>query len=136
MRGDEAAIPVLFADSDIVSAVAWTDSWRQRLETEGRSLVEVADEMDRANPIYIPRNHLVEEVLASATAGDMEPFEELLDVVTDGYARDLETDDPDEVRERVKTQNLSVARISANVLEATLRECIVKDAAGARPTSC
>ena len=38
--------------------------------------------MDRANPTYIPRNHLVEEALAAATAGDLAPFERLLDVVT------------------------------------------------------
>ena len=29
--------------------------------------------MDRANPIYIPRNHLVEEALTAATAGDLGP---------------------------------------------------------------
>ena len=29
----------------------------------------------RGNPVYIPRNHLVEEALAAATAGDLEPFE-------------------------------------------------------------
>ena len=33
--------------------------------------------MDRVNPLYIPRNHLVEEALAAATAGDLEPFERL-----------------------------------------------------------
>ena len=36
--------------------------------------------MDRVNPVYIPRNHLVEEALAAATAGDLEPFQRLLDV--------------------------------------------------------
>lgn len=38
--------------------------------------------MDRVNPVYIPRNHLVEEALTAAAAGDMEPFETLLDAVT------------------------------------------------------
>ena len=27
--------------------------------------------MDRVNPVYIPRNHLVEEALAAATDGDL-----------------------------------------------------------------
>ena len=36
--------------------------------------------MDRVNPVYIPRNHLVEEALDAATAGDLAPFERLLDV--------------------------------------------------------
>ena len=30
--------------------------------------------MDRVNPVYIPRNHLVEEALTAATAGDLDPF--------------------------------------------------------------
>ena len=38
--------------------------------------------MDRVNPVYIPRNHLVEEALAAATDGDLDPFERLLDAVT------------------------------------------------------
>jgi uncharacterized protein YdiU (UPF0061 family) len=41
--------------------------------------------MDRANPIYIPRNHLVEEALTAATAGDLDPLQRLLLAVTDPY---------------------------------------------------
>jgi serine/tyrosine/threonine adenylyltransferase len=41
--------------------------------------------MDRANPIYIPRNHLVEEVLTAATASDLDPLVQLLDAVTAPY---------------------------------------------------
>ena len=37
--------------------------------------------MDRVNPVYIPRNHHVEEALAAATDGDLGPFERLLDVL-------------------------------------------------------
>ena len=41
--------------------------------------------MDRVNPIYIPRNHLVEEALTAATAGDLDPLEQLLAAVTAPY---------------------------------------------------
>ena len=41
--------------------------------------------MDRVNPIYIPRNHLVEEALTAATAGDLGPLEQLLAAVTAPY---------------------------------------------------
>jgi serine/tyrosine/threonine adenylyltransferase len=37
--------------------------------------------MDRSNPIYIPRNHLVEETLTAATAGDLEPLQQLLTAI-------------------------------------------------------
>jgi uncharacterized protein YdiU (UPF0061 family) len=41
--------------------------------------------MDRGNPVYIPRNHLVEEALAAATAGELAPLEQLLTAVTAPY---------------------------------------------------
>ena len=38
--------------------------------------------MDRVNPLYIPRNHLVEDALTQATVGDLAPYHRLLDAVT------------------------------------------------------
>jgi len=37
--------------------------------------------MNRVNPVYIPRNQQVEEALAAANAGDLSPFQRLLDVL-------------------------------------------------------
>jgi uncharacterized protein YdiU (UPF0061 family) len=55
----------------------WVDRWR--------ALGPDADAMDRVNPVYIPRNHLVEEALTAASAGDLGPLEELLVAVTSPY---------------------------------------------------
>jgi serine/tyrosine/threonine adenylyltransferase len=44
-----------------------------------------AESMDRANPIYLPRNHLIEEALTAATAGDLQPVERLLEAVSAPY---------------------------------------------------
>ena len=52
---------------------AWLARWR--------ALGPDADAMDRVNPVYIPRNHLVEEALAAATDGDLDPLHRLLDAV-------------------------------------------------------
>jgi uncharacterized protein YdiU (UPF0061 family) len=56
----------------------WIDRWRAELAGEP---AETAAAMDRVNPVYIPRNHQVEAALTAATAGDMEPFHRLLDVL-------------------------------------------------------
>jgi uncharacterized protein YdiU (UPF0061 family) len=59
------------------------DSWAARREVllpADRAAVAAA--MDRVNPIYIPRNHRVEEALATATKGDMGPFHQLVDAVS------------------------------------------------------
>ncbi len=57
------------------------DDWLRRW----RALGPDADAMDRVNPVYIPRNHLVEEALTAATEGDLSPFERLVDAVTRPY---------------------------------------------------
>ena len=71
-RGDGEAARNLFLD------LAGFDDWMARW----RGLAPDAAVMDRVNPVYIPRNHLVEEALAAATEGDLEPVVALLDVVT------------------------------------------------------
>jgi serine/tyrosine/threonine adenylyltransferase len=74
-RGDAEPARGLFID------LAGFDDWLSRW----RALGPDAESMDRANPIYIPRNHLIEEALAAATAGDLAPVEQLLDAVTAPY---------------------------------------------------
>lgn len=41
--------------------------------------------MNRVNPVYIPRNHMVEAALDSATKGDLAPFERLVEVLADPF---------------------------------------------------
>ena len=59
---------------DVTAFDAWADRWR--------ALGPDAVAMDRVNPAYIPRNHLMEEALAAATSGDMQPLFRLLNAVT------------------------------------------------------
>ena len=63
------------------TAPAGFDAWAARW----RALAPDADAMDRVNPVYIPRNHLVEEALAAASAGDLDPLERLLSAVTSPF---------------------------------------------------
>ena len=62
---------------DLTECDAWLDRWR--------ALGPDPDLLDRTNPVYIPRNHLVEEALDAATDGDLAPVEGLLDAVTAPY---------------------------------------------------
>lgn len=57
------------------------DAWAERWQ----ALAPDPEKMDRTNPVYIPRNHLVEEALGAATAGDLGPFDRLVDVLKDPY---------------------------------------------------
>jgi serine/tyrosine/threonine adenylyltransferase len=79
LRGDEAPARALFGASAAFDT--WTARWREQLAHEGSDPHDVAAAMDRVNPVYIPRNHIVEDALAAATAGDLEPFQRLVDVL-------------------------------------------------------
>ncbi len=68
----------------------WSQRWLARLDDEGRDRAAVADGMDRVNPRLIPRNHLVDAVLAAATDGDLQPFHELLGAVSQPYDKRAE----------------------------------------------
>ena len=41
--------------------------------------------MDAANPVYIVRNHLVEEALIAAVDGELAPFDRLVAAVSQPY---------------------------------------------------
>ncbi len=66
---------------------AWGGEWRKRIAAEGRNPADISAGMDAVNPLYIPRNHLVEEALAAAEInGDLEPLDALLRLVTAPFA--------------------------------------------------
>ena len=67
--------------SRFLGPVTELDDWLSRWS----ALAPDADLIRAANPVYIPRNHIVEEVLEAATAGDLAPFEQLLGVLRDPY---------------------------------------------------
>jgi uncharacterized protein YdiU (UPF0061 family) len=46
--------------------------------------------MQQTNPAVIPRNHKVEEALAAATAGDMQPFHALYTALQSPYGESAE----------------------------------------------
>ena len=80
LRGDDAA---LLASAPDPSEIAnWAAGWRAALARGGVSDLDAATAMDRVNPAYVPRNHLVEEALAAATEGSLEQFARLVDIVT------------------------------------------------------
>ncbi|MEQ3552398.1 protein adenylyltransferase SelO [Pseudonocardia nematodicida] len=82
-RGDAGPVRDLVDDPSVVDG--WLESWR--------AAGPDPEVMDRVNPIYIPRNHLVEEALTAAVAGDLEPVQWMLQVLArpfderEGYER-------------------------------------------------
>ena len=78
--GNTEPLKALFSDPQALDG--WLARWRQRLDAEDVTPKEAASRMNTVNPIYIPRNHKVEEALEAARAGDFNPVKQLLEVVS------------------------------------------------------
>jgi len=81
--GNAAPARSLFAEPSAFDA--WAERWKARLASPAATPQVTAQAMDRVNPAYIPRNHQVEAALAAATAGDLQPFRALLDVLSQPF---------------------------------------------------
>jgi uncharacterized protein YdiU (UPF0061 family) len=74
-------------DTDVLAALSdeefqgWHTRWRARLTRQTQSPADSLTLRRVTNPAFIPRNHLVEAALASATQGDLTPFERFLEIL-------------------------------------------------------
>ncbi|WP_434628660.1 protein adenylyltransferase SelO [Chromobacterium sp. CV08] len=79
-EGKSGRLAALFPAPDALEP--WLKQWHARHVPRTRRPTDIAAAMRRANPLYIPRNHLVEEALAAAAErGDMAPTLALLEVL-------------------------------------------------------
>ncbi len=66
----------------------WFLRWNKRLEKEKLEKSKIALEMNKINPFYIPRNHLVEDVInAAVNNNDFSKLKELLKVVRKPFTK-------------------------------------------------
>jgi uncharacterized protein YdiU (UPF0061 family) len=82
--GDTQSIRKLFNNSRRFDG--WMMIWQERISQEGVAEEKIATSMNKINPIYIPRNHKVEEVLkAAVNENDMKPFSSLYSILQNPY---------------------------------------------------
>lgn len=67
-----------------IDAPMWV-AWKKRVLCDGENPQNVATRMEAVNPLYIPRNHKVEEALSAALEGNLAPFETLLSLVRNPF---------------------------------------------------
>jgi uncharacterized protein YdiU (UPF0061 family) len=76
---DEAPLRELFTERRL--ADMWLARWRQHTNQEGGVSEETVAIMRAHNPIFIARNHRVEQAIVAGNAGDYAPFHRLVDVL-------------------------------------------------------
>jgi uncharacterized protein YdiU (UPF0061 family) len=83
-RGETQDIQELFDNPEVFDQ--WYKKWIVRLSSDPRTLNQKIKSMKTVNPIYIPRNHLVEDAIHKAEQNhDFKPFEKLLMVLAKPY---------------------------------------------------
>jgi uncharacterized protein YdiU (UPF0061 family) len=78
-RRNDGAVAALFAKT--MSFEEWAEMWHERLSSESSGTTERGAAMRAINPLFIPRNHRVEQAIAAALNGDFVPFETLVTVL-------------------------------------------------------
>ena len=71
--------------------VSWKQQWEERLKLNRNSQEKSLKLMRSVNPLVIPRNHKVEEVLKKANNGDLNPFNDFLKVLEKPYEKQTKT---------------------------------------------
>ncbi|MCL4118891.1 UNVERIFIED_CONTAM: hypothetical protein GTU68_004818 [Idotea baltica] len=80
INGDTDRCLTLFKNSEKFEN--WLAQWQARLAMDNLSPTQHIANLNAINPIYIPRNHIVESALNAAVAdNNFTPFNELLDVL-------------------------------------------------------
>jgi uncharacterized protein YdiU (UPF0061 family) len=85
-NGDTGPVLSLFDNAGQFSE--WLPRWQDRLSRDPQTPESRVAAMDAVNPVYIPRNHMVEAALTAAWQdGNLAPFHDLLDVVKQPFTK-------------------------------------------------
>ncbi|MCC5880618.1 MAG: YdiU family protein [Idiomarina sp.] len=72
----------------------WRDRWQQRLQLEETTLKDIQARMNAVNPLRIPRNHVIQQVIDAAYEhGDLAPFNQLMAALENPFHEDCQFDD-------------------------------------------
>ena len=64
----------------------WKKRWQERLKKEKNIQDKSIELMKKNNPIVIPRNHKIEEVLNAAQEDNLKPYLRLLEILKKPYS--------------------------------------------------
>ena len=94
-------------NQEAVTPDGWTKLWHARLAEDKADQATRIEMMRKVNPLYIPRNHRIEQAIQAANAGDFEPFNRLVNVLTKPFETQPENRDlasaPTAIEEVIET---------------------------------
>ena len=79
LMGEKIELKKYYEDKRFLN---WTERWKNRLKLNNNSPEKYLQLMRSVNPLVIPRNHKVEEVLESANQNDFQPLTKLIEILS------------------------------------------------------
>jgi uncharacterized protein YdiU (UPF0061 family) len=79
VRGNSERFLAQFPEPEVITP--WVDAWRSHLRDRGISAEAAEQTMRASNPVFIPRNHRIEEVIQAGRQGDFAPFQRLHEIL-------------------------------------------------------
>ncbi len=93
MQSTEATEAIIAMFQHDPEAIDWLSTYRQVLAVNGTHQRERQARMQTANPVFIPRNHRVEQAIDAALEGDLGPTQRLLTVLQSPYQQHAQAAD-------------------------------------------
>ena len=82
LMGEKIELKKYYEDKRFLN---WTERWKNRLKLNNYSPEKYLQLMRSVNPLVIPRNHKVEEVLDSANQNNFQPLTKLIEILSKPY---------------------------------------------------
>ena len=103
LMGEKIELKKYYEDKRFLN---WTERWKNRLKLNNNSPEKYLQLMRSVNPLVIPRNHKVEEVLDSANQNEFRPLTKLIEILSKPYLQNqkiLEYQLPSNQKEKYQT---------------------------------
>ena len=67
--------------------ISWQEKWKKRLDSQNLELNKISQKMDRVNPILIPRNHIIADIIQeSVFKNNYTKFHEFLQAIQNPFS--------------------------------------------------
>ncbi len=103
LMGEKIELKKYYEDKRFLN---WMERWKNRLKLHNNSPEKYLQLMRSVNPLVIPRNHKVEEVLDSANQNDFRPITKLIEILAKPYLQNqkiIEYQLPSNQKEKYQT---------------------------------
>ena len=103
LMGEKIELKKYYEDKRFLN---WTERWKNRLKLHNNSPEKYLQLMRSVNPLVIPRNHKVEEVLESANQNNFQPLTKLIEILSKPYLQNqkiIEYQLPSNQKEKYQT---------------------------------